>query len=137
MSKLISNSSKSIHLHLGLLILRIGVGSMFIVHGAPKLWGGPEYWEAIGENMRHLSITFAPVFWGFTAGFAEAVGGLCLMLGIFFIPACILLFITMIVASISHLAGGEGIGVASHAIEAAILFFSLIFIGPGKYSIGK
>lgn len=134
---LTSDSSNSINLHLGLLILRIGIGAMFITHGAPKLWGGPEYWEAIGENMKYLGITFAPVYWGFMAGFAEAVGGLCLILGIFYIPACILLFITMIVASISHLAGGEGLGVASHAIEAAILFFSLIFIGSGKYRLGK
>lgn len=132
-----SDPGKSIHFHLGLLILRIGIGTMFITHGAPKLWGGPEYWEAIGENMQYLGITFAPVFWGFMAGFAEAVGGLCLILGIFYIPACILLFITMIIASISHLAKGEGIGVASHAIEAAILFLSLIFIGSGKYRIGK
>ncbi|WPP48314.1 DoxX family protein [Catalinimonas niigatensis] len=137
MSLLSSNASKGLNPHLGLLILRIGIGMMFITHGAPKLWGGPEYWEAIGENMKYLGITFAPVFWGFMAGFAEAVGGLCLILGILYIPACLLLCITMIVASISHLAGGEGIGVASHAIEAAILFLSLIFIGSGKYRIGK
>ncbi|RZK26274.1 MAG: DoxX family protein, partial [Flavobacterium sp.] len=26
---------------------------------------------------------------------------------------------------------------ASHAIELGIVFFSLIFIGPGKYSVDK
>ncbi|MEK6476204.1 DoxX family protein [Catalinimonas sp. 4WD22] len=123
--------------HLGLLILRIGIGIMFIVHGAPKLMGGPERWEAIGSNMKYLGITFAPAFWGFMAGFAEAVGGLCLILGIFYIPACILLFITMIVASTRHLAQGDGLAGSSHAIEAAILFFSLIFIGAGKYRASK
>lgn len=123
--------------HTGLLILRIGIGTMFIVHGAPKLLGGPERWERIGSNMKYLGVEFLPAFWGFMAGFAEAVGGLCLILGIFYIPACILLTITMIVATIRHLAQGDSITGASHAIEAGILFFSLIFIGSGKYRISK
>lgn len=110
---------------------------MFLVHGVPKLLGGPERWESLGNNMQYLGVTFLPAFWGFMAGFAEAVGGLCLILGIFYIPACILLTITMIVATIRHLATGDGIGGASHAIEAGILFFSLIFIGPGKYRISR
>ncbi|WKN32944.1 DoxX family protein [Porifericola rhodea] len=123
--------------HLGLLFLRIGIGIMFIIHGLPKLMGGPERWEALGSNMKYLGITFAPVFWGFMAGFAESVGGLCLILGVFYVPACILLFITMLVASLRHLSQGDGLVGSSHAIEAAILFFSLIFIGSGKYKIGK
>ena len=110
---------------------------MFIAHGAPKLLGGPERWERIGSNMKYLGIEFLPAFWGFMAGFAEAVGGLCLILGIFYIPACILLTITMIVATVRHLATGDGVMGASHAIEAGILFFSLIFIGPGKYRISR
>lgn len=30
------------HRHIGLLILRIGIGCMFLFHGAPKMFGGPE-----------------------------------------------------------------------------------------------
>lgn len=137
MSTYISSGSKRRYFHTGLLILRIGIGVMFIVHGAPKLLGGPERWESIGSNMQYLGITFLPAFWGFMAGFAEAVGGLCLILGIFFVPACILLSITMVIATVRHLALGEGLTAASHAIEAGILFFSLIFIGPGKYRISR
>lgn len=131
------SSSRRNTLHTGLLILRIGIGTMFIVHGAPKLLGGPERWESLGNNMQYLGINFLPAFWGFMAGFAEAVGGLCIILGIFYVPACILLTITMIVATIRHLAQGDSITGASHAIEAGILFFSLIFIGAGKYRISK
>jgi putative oxidoreductase len=87
--------------------------------------------------MQYLGITFAPAFWGFMAGFAEAVGGLCLILGIFYIPACILLFTTMVVATAKHLGQGDSIMGASHAIEAGILFLSLTFIGPGKYRVSK
>ncbi|WP_266202523.1 DoxX family protein [Pontibacter kalidii] len=118
----------------GLLLLRVGIGVMFILHGWPKLAGGPERWEAIGQNMELLEIGFAPVFWGFMAGFAEVAGGALLVLGLLFRPATLLLLITMVVATLKHVAGGDGFGGYSHAMEAAILFLSLLLIGPGKYS---
>jgi len=121
----------------GLLVLRVGIGAMFMLHGWPKLIGGPETWTKIGETMELVGIHQFPVFWGFMAGFAEVIGGLLLALGFLFRPACILLLITMIMAAIRHYAGGDGFGGYSHATEAAILFFSLLFIGPGKYSLDK
>lgn len=121
----------------GILILRIGIGIMFIYHGFPKLTGGPEKWEKLGMAMNYVGVSFVPVFWGFMAAFAEFFGGIFIILGLFFRPACILLVITMAVASIMHLKKGDGLKVAAHAIESGILFFSLILIGPGKYSIDK
>lgn len=121
----------------GLLILRIGVGGMFILHGYPKLVGGPESWEAVGKSMQHLGIDFFPKGWGVLAGVTETFGGFLLMLGLAFRPVCLALTVTMIVAATHHLASGEGISGASHAIEAGFLFFSLLFIGPGKYSVDK
>jgi putative oxidoreductase len=122
---------------LGLLILRIGIGFMFLLHGWPKLIGGPEKWEQIGKTMELAGIDFAPVFWGFMAGFAEVIGGALIMLGFFFRIACILLTITMLVATARHMTAGDGFGGYSHSLEAAILFFSLLLIGPGKYSLDK
>ena len=58
-----------------------------------------------------------------------------LVLGLLFRPALLLLIVTMIVATNQHLANGDGLSRASHAIEAGILFFSLLFIGPGSYSL--
>lgn len=135
MSNLISG--KSINFNLGLLIIRVGIGIMFMIHGAPKLFSGPERWERIGTSMGALGIDFAPAFWGFIAGFAEFFGGLCLILGIFWIPACILLFCTMLVAMMSHIVNEDGFAKISHPIEAAILFLGLIFTGAGRYKIGK
>ncbi len=121
----------------GLFILRVGLGIMMIVHGFPKLAGGPAGWEGLGGSMKVVGVNFFPMFWGFMAAVAEGVGGLFLILGIFFRPVNILLVITMIIATLVHLGKGDGIGGASHAIELAIVFFSLIFIGPGKYSMDK
>ena len=120
---------------LGLLILRLGLGTMFIAHGGPKLMGGPEMWTGIGQAMSNFGVTSAPAFWGFMAGFAEAGGGVCLVLGLFMRPACLLLAVTMGVAARHHFAQGDGLMGASHAIELGIVFLSLILIGPGKYSI--
>jgi putative oxidoreductase len=122
---------------IGLLILRVGIGIMFLYHGAPKLLGGPEKWEKLGMAMKYVGIQSVPVFWGFMAAFSEFFGGICIILGLFFRPACILLTITMAVAALMHLGKGDGLNVASHAIEDGIVFLSLILIGPGKYSIDK
>ena len=125
------------HRDTGLLVLRLGLGAMFLFHGAPKIFGGPETWERVGTATTSLGIDFLPAFWGFMAGFSEFFGGLCLMLGLVFRPAGILLTITMTVAAARHLSQGDGLLRASHAIEAGIVFLSLIFIGPGKYSLDE
>ena len=125
------------HRDIGLLILRIGFGCLFLFHGLPKLFAGPERWERLGGAMASLGITFLPAFWGFMAAISESLGGLCLILGFFLRPACILLTITMVVAAASHLGRGEGLGGAAHALKACIVFLSLILIGPGKYSLDE
>ncbi len=119
----------------GLLLLRIGLGAAFIIHGTPKLIGGPEKWKALGGAMANLGVTFAPTLWGLSAALSEAVGGLLIMLGLFFRPACFLLAVTMAVALNMHVTKGDPFQVYSHALEDGIVFLSLIFIGPGKYAL--
>ena len=120
---------------IGLLILRVGIGAMFMTHGGPKVLGGPEMWGKVGMAMGNLGIHFAPTFWGLMAALSEFGGGLCLVLGLAVRPACATMVFTMIVAATMHLTKGDGLGIASHAIESGILFISLIFIGAGKYSL--
>jgi putative oxidoreductase len=125
------------YMNVGLLVLRIGMGCMFLMYGAPNLFGGPASWERLGAAMSSVGISFAPVFWGFVAAFVMFFGAICVLLGVCFAPACILLTITMIIAAIMHLRLGQGFIVASHAIDDAILFLSLVLIGPGRFSIEK
>ena len=107
---------------------------MFILHGWPKFIGGPEKWINLGEyGMNSIGIYFAPLFWGFMAAFAEFFGGIHLILGLFTRFFSLLLFITMLVAMMTHIS--NGIMEASHAIESSIIFLSLFFMGAGKYSL--
>ncbi|RYU80521.1 DoxX family protein [Hymenobacter persicinus] len=122
---------------LGLLLLRIGIGVMFTIHGYPKLMGGPEQWTQVGGAMKSVGINFAPAFWGFLAALAEAVGGQLLALGLFFRLACGLMFGTMLMATLMHLTSGDDFNSYSHALESAILFLSLLFIGPGRLSLDQ
>ncbi|WP_113660961.1 DoxX family protein [Pedobacter nanyangensis] len=121
----------------GLLILRVGLGVMMMFHGLPKIMGGPDQWAGIGSSMKVIGINFIPAFWGLMAALSEGMGGFLLLLGLFYRPVNMLLTFTMIIAALVHLNKGEGIMGASHAIELGIVFFSLIFIGPGKYSVDK
>ncbi len=120
----------------GLLILRIGFGIGFLVfHGWRKLMGGPEAWANYGDVMEYIGIGFWHTFFGFMAAFSESVGGVLVALGLFFRPAAILLCITMVMASVSHIASGRGS--PGNALKNASLFLSLLFIGPGKYSLDE
>lgn len=122
---------------LGFLILRLGIGGMFMIHGYGKLSGGPMVLEKVGSAMSYVGINFAPQFFGLLAALSEFGGGLCLMGGLFFRPACFFMFFTMTIAAIMHLSKGDGLQGASHAIEAGILFLSLMFIGPGDFSLDE
>jgi len=69
------------------------------------------------------------------AAATEFGGGLCFILGLFFRPACFFLFSVMVVAASMHLSQGDGLKVASHAIELGIVFLGFLFIGPGTCSL--
>jgi putative oxidoreductase len=130
---------------IGILVLRIGIGLMFILHGWPKIAGGVETWKNLGGSMALLGIGFAPAFWGFMAAFAEFAGGLLLIFGLVVRPASFFLLFTMFVATLVKINGAQSgeapVGVigsikaAAHPLSLAFVFLSLIFLGPGLYSL--
>lgn len=122
----------------GLLLMRVGLGLMFLlVHGGPKMMGGPGTWEKYGHTMENFGIHFAPTAFGLAAGLAESIGGLLLILGFLFRPACALLLCVMVVAATNHFSMGQGWGGASHAIEVGCAILGLMLVGPGKYSLDR
>jgi len=128
--------TSGIYTDIGLLIIRVGLGlSYIIIHGGPKIMGGPEKWADIGDAVGIFGISFAPVFWGFMAAFAEFFGGLSLMLGLLFRPALLLIIITMIVAASQTLSKGDPFSKAAYPLELMVVLMGLIIIGAGKYSL--
>ncbi len=121
----------------GVLVIRIGLGIMFIYHGFPKLMGGPKTWHGVGAATSVIGITFLPVIWGLIAALVETFGGFLVVIGLAFRPVCLLLFFNLLIAALSVFNKGGGWQGASHAIEDAVMFAGLLFIGPGKYSIDK
>lgn len=121
--------------NIGLLMLRVGLGVAFLIHGYPKVFGGPEAWVAYGTAMKYLGINTAPMFFGFLAGVTEFFGGVFLIVGLFYRPILVLLTITMLVATASKIGEGAGYPEISHPMKMAIVFISMFFLGPGKYSV--
>jgi putative oxidoreductase len=100
---------------LGLLILRLGFGlSFFWHHGYPKLAGGPQTWERIGDAVANVGIEFAHVAWGLAAALSEGVGGLLFAAGLFFRPE---------------------MPQPEHALKNAFVLAGLFLAGPGRYTV--
>jgi putative oxidoreductase len=118
-----------------LLIIRAGMGILFLIFGWPKIIGGTEMWNGIGGSMANVGIHFAPTFWGFMAAFAEFAGGICLITGFLFRPALAMLIFTMFIAGLMHYVKGDGFNGYNHALECGIIFLGLFISGPGKYAL--
>ncbi|MFU8811871.1 MAG: DoxX family protein [Balneolaceae bacterium] len=124
-------------LDLGLLFLRLGIGTLFIFHGLPKIMGGPERWEMVGGAMSNLGINSFHIFFGFAAAVAEVFGGIFLILGLYTLPALILLICTMIVAFVTQLAREAGFSDFSHPLSLGVVFIAMLMTGPGKHSLDE
>ena len=123
------------NVNIGLLVLRVGIGSMFILHGWPKLQGGPVGWEHLGQNMQYIGIGFIPTFWGFMAMAAELFGGFCLILGLGVRPASALMLFTMLIAAIGNITLGYGLEGIIEITEVSAALAALLMTGAGQFTV--
>lgn len=127
---------------LGLLILRVGIGVMFIFHGYPKLLGGPGAWEGLAQKgLPFLPEGLIAIAFGFAAMAAEVLGGALLALGKYHRIACFGLAATMAVAFSTKIGDVTGLGdfarISGWPLELLIVFVALFFTGPGRYTVGS
>lgn len=118
---------------LAILLLRVGLGLVFVFHGWQKL-----------QNMEQTIGFFATIgisaFWTYVAAWAEFVGGLLLIVGLFVRYAGIVLAIVMAVAVlVVHLKNGYSLqnGGYEYALTLLLGALALAFIGAGRYSVAK
>jgi len=124
--------------NLGLLLLRAVFGLyMAFGHGFGKITGGPEQWAQLGGVVEGIiGFGFLPTFWGFMAAVAEFVGALLVAVGFLSRPASILLVLNMAVAALAHLTGVID-GSPESALLYGAVFLSLVFTGPGSFSVDE
>lgn len=120
---------------LGLLVLRVVVGLIFVAHGAQKIF---EYTlpGTIG-SFADMGVPLPEIAAPFVA-FVELIGGALLALGLFTRPVGILLAVDMIVAIVAvHLPAGLWVGEGGYEFVAVlgVAALALAFTGAGRFSI--
>ena len=116
------------HRSLGLLLIRMGIGMVFLAHGWMKV-----------QNIAVFDGAFAGM--GLPPGTAtfiaslEIIGGLALILGIYSRVFGLIFGIQMIVAI--YLTGFFANGYRQHELEIALalLSFGIMFAGSGRYAV--
>lgn len=88
----------------GLLILRVALGGIFIAHGAQKIFEASL--SATADAFAGMGVPLAPVL-GPAVAVLELTGGILLVLGLLTRPIALLLAVTMVVALVLvHLPAG-------------------------------
>jgi putative oxidoreductase len=121
----------------GLLLFRASVGLVFIILIAPILWSGTGSWEHFGSAMRNLDFHSHYKFWGFVGAILGCAGGILMILGLFFRIGVLFALAVTIVHLVAVIHNRRDFFVRLPAFEMTILLLSLLFIGPGKYSVDK
>lgn len=143
---------------IGLLLLRLIIGGLFMAHGYPKLFGGPGK-TVPARVQRHLGLGFVqamerggvsnfranvertgvpmPHIMAWVAALTEFVGGGLLVLGWQTRPAALALSVEMGVAisRVHWKTGIMGQGGYEQAMTMLAALLALLFAGPGAISI--
>ena len=123
----------------GPAVLRLAVGTIFVAHGAQKLfgvWGGPGL-SGTAASMGQLGLGPGLPLAVLVAA-VELIGGLMLILGAFALFAALALAIVMGVAIWKvHLAAGFFLATGGYEYNIVLLgaLICLMLTGPGAFSI--
>jgi putative oxidoreductase len=126
---------------LGLLVLRVALGAIFIAHGLQKVfgwWGGPGL-EGFKETLTEAGYQHADMLTYIAAG-AQIASGVLLVLGLF-TPVAAAVALAFLVNSLlatftaQRQAGGLFVlgSAAEHLLMLAAAAAAIILAGPGRY----
>lgn len=126
-------------INIGLLIIRLVVGLLFVGHGAQKLFGSFGGYGLKGTGGWFESIGMKPgVTIALFAGLAELIGGILLAIGLLTPLAAIMIAGTMIMAIIK-VHGQNGLWATSNGYEYNLTLIAVVIgialIGPGQYAL--
>lgn len=128
--------SKPDYINFGLLFYRLALGISMFYHGYLKYVSGEQGLYKIGAMLSDLGVPSGfEVILGTIASYAEMVGGILLIIGLFTRIGTLLVVGTLAVATILNLNGNFfSWDYPSQMAFGAIMLF---FAGAGRYSLDK
>lgn len=114
-----------------LLLLRVGVGTVFVFHGYQKL-------TTMEQTIGFFATIGVSAFWTYAVAWTEFIGGLLLIGGLFVRYAGLALAIVMAFAVyLVHLQNGFSLqnGGYEYALLLLLASLALSFMGAGRYSL--
>ena len=130
MKKILSVNQASTSVDIALLIARIGIGSLMLTHGLPKMAT-----LFSGEPVQFLPLLgMSPALSLGLAVFAEVFCSVLLLTGLATRLAVIPLIITMLVALL-FVHSADPIGKQEPALHYLLVYLILLLAGSGKYSL--
>ncbi|WHY77144.1 DoxX family protein [Neobacillus sp. WH10] len=126
-------------INIGLLIIRLVIGLLFVGHGAQKLFGWFGGYGLKGTGGWFESIGMKPgVTMALFAGLAELIGGVLFVLGLLTPLAGIMIAGTMVMA-IVKVHAANGLWATSNGYEYNLTLLAvaigIALIGPGQYAL--
>jgi putative oxidoreductase len=124
---------------LGLLLIRLVIGLLFVGHGAQKLFGWFGGYGLKGTAGWLESMNMKPgILMALMAGLSEFIGGLLFVLGLLTPLAGLLIAATMFMA-IVKVHGANGLWSTQNGYEYNLSIIAVVIglalIGPGKYAL--
>ena len=126
---------------IGLLLLRVIVGGLFVGHGTQKLfgWFGGHGLDGTGAWMESLGFRRGRV-WAAIGGLAESLGGLLLALG-FLTPLAAAAIVGVMTTATMAVHLRNGVWNTNGGYELPLVYAAaataIAFMGPGAYSVDR
>jgi putative oxidoreductase len=130
---------QAVDFDIAMLVLRVGIGTIFVAHGLQKLlgwWGGPG-WEGWKGFIGYLGLR-PPLFWASISLVAELGGGLVLIAGLL-VPLAGAGLVAQSIVLFKKVHWANGFWTSNGGIEFPLAFlvgaFAVQVLGPGAWAI--
>ncbi len=132
-----SKHSASLAPSVGLLLLRVMVGAVFVFHGSQKLfgWFGGYGLDGTGQWMESIGLPFGTVS-AALAGGTELLGGIALAAGFWPRLVAMPLAVTMLVGAFTaHTGFDVQQGGMEYPLTLAVVCVALALVGGGRFVV--
>lgn len=120
--------------HLGLTVIRISFGIIFLVFGYNKLISGTTNITQVGSAISLFGFTHGYLLWGYAAALTEFFCGLAYILGLWTRIASLPLIWLLIVALKFHFQNGDAFTVWGFPCMSLCIVVGFFIAGSGIYS---